>query len=398
MQKKKSKEIPGNFFIILLPLLLGVFSVYFIIGAALPVIPVHVNMRLGFGRFVVGVIAGSQFAFSLVSRFWSGGLADRLGGKRTMSIGIVIALVSGLFYSLSVLFLHVPLISLVLLLAGRALLGGAESFIISGALVWGMSRAGMEKTGKVFTWVGTAMYLAFALGSPLGSFFYNMCGFYSIALGTIIIPVVALLVIVPSTADQPAVTGSPSIVKVLRSVAVPGSGLALSSIGFSAMTTFAVLLFIERGWSYGAFALTVFAGAFVLARVLCGHFIDYYGGARIALVSALVESLGLLIIWIIPVESVALLGAGIAGFGYSLIYPAFGVEAVRLAPVESKGLATGSYSAFLDIGLGVANPALGYLADLFTVDSVFGVGALVSLGVVIISLLILSGRRSVAGN
>ena len=74
-----------------------------------------------------------------------------------------------------------------------------------------------------------------------------------------------------------------------------------------------------------------------------------------------------------------LFGATLTGFGYSLVYPGFGVEAVRRTPPESRGLATGAYTAFLDLALGLANPALGLVASWVGLGAVFLVSALVVL-------------------
>ena len=57
--------------------------------------------------------------------------------------------------------------------------------------------------------------------------------------------------------------------------------------------------------------------------------------------------------------------------GYSLVYPAFGVEAIRRAPRESRGLAMGSYTAFLDLSLGLTGPALGLVAGRAGLSAVF---------------------------
>ena len=52
----------------LTPLMAAVFVVFLITGVALPTLPLHVHQRLGFGAFAVGLVAGAQFAASLVSR------------------------------------------------------------------------------------------------------------------------------------------------------------------------------------------------------------------------------------------------------------------------------------------------------------------------------------------
>src|SRR5438093_7598989 len=73
---------------------------------------------------------------------------------------------------------------------------------------------------------------------------------------------------------------------------------------------------------------------------------------------------------------IALIGAALTGFGYSLVYPGFGVEAVRRAPAQSRGLAMGTYTAFLDVALALASPALGLIAAMSDIGTVFLASAL----------------------
>src|SRR5213083_2780260 len=143
----------------LLPIMGVVFMAFLIIGLAMPVLPVHVHHGLGLSTFVVGLVAGSQFAASLISRMWAGHHADRRGAKRAVVAGLLAAAVAGLLYLLSLRFVDTPVISVTILLLGRALLGGAESFIVAGALNWGLALAGPQNTGKVMARVGTAMYV-----------------------------------------------------------------------------------------------------------------------------------------------------------------------------------------------------------------------------------------------
>jgi MFS family permease len=119
----------------LLPIMTVVFIGFLIIGMALPVLPLHVHQDLGLSTFVVGLVAGSQFVAALLSRVWSGHYADSRGAKRAVIAGLLAAVVGGLFYLLSLRFAGVPHVSAGILLLGRALLGAAESFIITGALV-----------------------------------------------------------------------------------------------------------------------------------------------------------------------------------------------------------------------------------------------------------------------
>lgn len=108
---------------------------------------------------------------------------------------------------------------------------------------------------------------------------------------------------------------------------------------------------------------------------MLGHLPDRVGGAKVALNFVLVEAAGQGLLAVAPSFSVGLLGAALTGIGYALVYPGLGVEAVRRAPEDSRGLAIGAYTAFLDLTLGVASPALGLVGQRAGISAVFGVSA-----------------------
>ena len=370
----------------LLPIMAVVFIAYLVIGLAMPVLPVHVHHGLGLSTFVVGLVAGSQFAASLISRMWAGHHADRRGAKRAVVAGLLAAAVAGLLYLLSLRFVDTPVISVSILLLGRALLGGAESFIVAGALNWGLALAGPQNTGKVMARVGTAMYVAYAVGAPAGTALYAAgtalyaaYGFAAIALATTLIPLVTLLLVAPLRSVAPMPHARPAFTRVVGAVWVPGLGLALSCVGFGAITTFIVLLFAQHGWGQAWLALTVLSIAFTVGRTVFGHLPDRIGGAVVALVCVLIEAAGQALIWLAPWSTLAFVGAALTGFGYSLVYPGFGVEAVRRAPPQSRGLIMGAYTACLDLALGLASPALGLIAGAAGLSAVFLASTLVVL-------------------
>jgi MFS family permease len=100
----------------------------------------------------------------------------------------------------------------------------------------------------------------------------------------------------------------------------------------------------------------------VAARLLLGHIPDRLGGARVALISVLIEVAGPALIWLAPSQVLAAAGALLTGLGFALVYPGLSIEAVRRAPPQSRGLAMGAYTAFLDVALGFGSPALGLIA------------------------------------
>jgi predicted MFS family arabinose efflux permease len=99
----------------------------------------------------------------------------------------------------------------------------------------------------------------------------------------------------------------------------------------------------------------------------------------VALISVFIEASGLVLIWLAPAQGFAVVGALLTGFGFALVYPGLGVEAVRRAPPQSRGLAMGAYTAFLDVALGFGSPALGLIAGWAGLGTVFLTGGLVVL-------------------
>ncbi|WP_208911270.1 arabinose transporter [Paracidovorax avenae] len=366
--------VPARVFIRLLPLALAVFIGFIIIGLPMPVLPLHLSRHLGLGALGVGVLVGAQFVAALLSRAWAGTLADNRGTRRAMVAGLLVAAASGLAYLVSLSFGNTPA-AVWTLLAGRLLLGCAESLVVTGALGWGIAQVGPQHAGKVMAWVGIAMYGAYAAGAPAGVAVDARWGFTGIAVATALIPLAALAVVAGLPAMPPAAHRRTPFYKVLGAVWLPGLGLALSSTGFGVITTFAALLFAARGWGPASLAFTAFGLAFIGARLFFGHLPDRLGGARVALACILVEVLGQLLLWGADGLPVAAAGAALTGFGYSLAFPAFGVEAVRRAPPHARGMAMGAYVAFLDISLGITGPAAGLLAAAHGVGSVYLAGA-----------------------
>jgi MFS family permease len=376
------------------PIMALVLVAYLIIGLAMPVLPLYVHEQLGLSTFMVGVAAGVEFAAALASRFWSGRYADTRGAKHAMVVGLILGVAAGFLYWLSLRFADSPAAAITVLLIGRVFLGGCESFVITGALSHGLALGGPRNAGRVISWIGTALWAAYAAGAPAGTALYARYGFVSIALATMVLPLVSLAIVAPLRAVPVLAHERPSISRVLRAVSVPGLGMALTAVGFGTITTFGTLMFAERRWGAAWVALTALSVAFILGRLFFGHMPDRVGGARVALVFSIIEAVGQGIIWLAPSSAVVFAGAAVTGIGYSLVYPGFGLEAVRLAPPEAKGLAMGAFTAFLDLSLGVSSPALGLVATHAGLQSVFLVSVVAVGGAAFVALRLLRSQRA----
>lgn len=374
----------------LIPVMAAVLVGFIIIGVALPVLPLHVKNDLGFGTFIVGLVAGSQFAASLISRVWSGSYSDRRGAKKGVVAGLIAAAVSGLLYQVSLWLVSIPVVSVGVLLAGRAILGGAESFIITGAVAWGLALVDKEHAGKVIAWVGTAMFAAMALGGPVGTILFEAFGFEAIALLTFLLPllVLAYLTRMPAiTPHQHAAQATFS--SVMHAVWLPGLGAALASTGYCTILAFSSLYYNAMNWQPVWMAFTAFGVALIVARTVAGHLPDRFGGARIALIFVLVQAAGLFLIWLAGTSLIATFGSALAGFGYSLVYPGLGIEAISGSTPQNRGMVMGIYTAFLDVAMAIGSPALGWVGGLFGLNAIFLAGALAVLSTAVVAFQLL---------
>lgn len=384
-----------NVFLKLLPITLAVFVAFLTIGMQLPVLPLHLHDTLGMGPTVVGLVVGAQFLAALLSRAWAGNFADMRGGKRAVVTGFLFASASGLVYLASLAFTDTPAASVWILVGARVMLALAESLIVTGTMGWGIALVGPQNGGKVMAWLGMAMFAAYAVGAPAGVAVNHAWGFVGVAISTVVIPLLAAALISGLRALPPTATRRTPFYKVLGAVWLPGMGLAFSSVGFGVITAFIALLFASKAWGSSSLAFSAFGVAFIAARIFFGHLPDKVGGARVALVCVVIEAIGQLIIWNAASTSLAYVGAALTGFGYSLAFPGFGVEAMRRAPPQTRGLAMGAYVAFLDIALGITSPIVGALASAWGVGTVYLAGAgAVSMSFLIALMLLTSKQKT----
>ncbi|HEX2544880.1 MAG TPA: MFS transporter [Ramlibacter sp.] len=380
----------------LLPLMLTVFVGFLAMGMALPVVPRHVHDTLGQGTVTVGVVMGSQYlAALLVGRMWAGGMSDVRGPKPAALVGLVTACGVAALYLASVPFAGRPTTALVLVLAARLLSGIAESFIITSTMAWGLARMGPAHAGKVFGWMGVALFGGFAAGAPLGTALHAQLGLGGVAVAMLAATLAGLAFTATLPGVAPSKLARVPFYRVLGAVKLPGLGLTFCSMGYAMITAFAVLLFAQRGWGGGALALTFMGVGFIAARLLFGHLPDQVGGAKVALFFGIAEAIGLALIWAAPIPAVAWLGAALGGAGYALGFQGFGVEAVRRAPPQSRGSAMGAYIVFQDASMGLAPPLGGALARAAGIDAVYLLAALGAVGAVVVAAVLVREARQV---
>ncbi|WP_297832419.1 MFS transporter [Pseudomonas sp.] len=360
-------------------IVLFTFIGYLNIGIPLAVLPGYVHTDLGFGAVAAGLVISVQYLATLLSRPYASRIIDNQGSKKAVLYGLAGCGLSGILMLVSAWLHNAPMASLICLFIGRLVLGSAESLVGSGSIGWGIGRVGALNTAKVISWNGIASYGALAIGAPLGVLLVQQLGLWSMGSSIILLAALGLRLAWNKEA-APIVHGERlPFMHVLGRVLPHGTGLALGSIGFGTIATFITLYYSSNNWPNAVLCLSLFGACFIGARLLFGKYINRLGGFRVAIACLGVETVGLVLLWVAPTPSLALAGAALTGFGFSLVFPALGVEAVNLVPASSRGAAVGAYSLFIDLSLGITGPVAGAIAAGFGFASIFLFAALASL-------------------
>jgi predicted MFS family arabinose efflux permease len=365
------------------------FICYLSIGLPLAVLPPFVHLRMGLHAALAGLVISIQYVATFLSRPWAGRISDHSGAKVSVLWGMAGCALSGLLLlaALAVPFSAWLVISV--LIASRLALGVGESLASTGSTLWGITSAGPQHTAKVISLNGVATYGGLALGAPLGVILYKHLGLGSLGMLTAILGSVSF-VLAQRKNPVPVTPGEHLPFRdVLGRVAPHGMALAMSGLGYSVLATFVTLYYISRHWNENgaALCLTAFGMAFIAARLLLIQAINRFGGFRVCIACLSVESLGELLLWSAGSPWMASCGAALTGFGFSLVFPALGVEAVKRVPIHNRGTALGVFTGFSDVSFFLVGPIAGAVIGAWGYSSAFLfalASVLTALGIVLV--------------
>ncbi|MEG3127517.1 MFS transporter [Pantoea cypripedii] len=367
---------PFRLNLLILSIVMFNFASYLTIGLPLAVLPGFVHDGLGYSAFWAGLVISLQYLATLLSRPHAGRYADQWGPKKVVVLGLCGCFLSGLCILLSALTESWSVLSLGLLCLGRVILGVGQSFSGTGTSLWGVARVGSLHIGRVISWNGIVTYGAMAIGAPLGVVIFRAGGLLLLSGIIIAICVLAIALALPRAPVKGSKAKPLPFRDVLGKIYGFGLILAMGSAGFGVIATFITLFYQDKGWDGAAFALTLFSAAFVGTRLLFPNAINRLGGLRVASICFAVEAVGLFLVAGSFDPWMAKVGAFFTGAGFSLVFPAIGVVAVKVVPQQNQGSALATYTAFMDLSLGITGPIAGFIMSFAGVPLVYFLTAL----------------------
>jgi predicted MFS family arabinose efflux permease len=372
------------------------FCCYLIVGILLAVLPGFVHLHLGLSPLWAGVAVSTQYLATLITRPEAGRMTDVIGPRATVLRGVMAVLCSGLCLIGAAALQSERLACFVVLLISRVVIGYGESCVATGSITWGLGRVGPEYSAQVISWAGIANYGAMAAGAPLGIWLETKYGFGSVGVAASGISLLSLSLALP-LAGVPVRRGAQlAFPKLVGRVALHGLGLAFGTVGFAAIASFTGLYYASRHWGDPSLVLILFGSCFIFTRLLFAGSINRWQGFRVAITSFVVESAGLFVLWSATSHDMALVGAALSGFGFALVFPALGVEALKTVDDQNRGSALGVYTAFLDLAMGITGPIAGVIAGKFGYPAIFLFGSAMAGCACVLSLVLYQRIREQA--
>jgi len=338
-------------------------------NALVPVIALYAQ-HVGADLVTTGIIVGLFSAVHAPANLFFGRIADRIGRKLPLQVGLLWDAVSLFLYSLATTPL---LLALVRISHG---IGSGLAGPSSMALIADMSTS--ERKGRAMGLYGMALALAVVIGFGIAGPVVDRLGyaalFYVLSAGLLVGFVIALPIREPPQAPSKPLPWR-RLMRYARDPA-PAAGYASMFSLYFILGAFVTLVpfHLQRELGYGPLAVglsfTAFAVLSLLLHYPAGVLADRFGSATTALIGLGAVALAMALIPLLKDLTTLLLLMAVFGVGHGFVFPAASSLVTRGADPEQHGLVTGLLYALLVAGVAVGAPVMAAAAS----ASTFGVG------------------------
>ena len=342
----------------------------------LPTLPLYVD-HIGGTKQEVGIVMGS-FAIGLLSfRTRLGRFSDRKGRKIVLIIGTLVVTIAPLLY--------IGTNSIYGLIAIRAFHGISIAAFSTAYTALVADLAPEENRGEIIGYMSLVSSLGVAIGPAVGSYLVETAGYPQLFLFASGLGFVSILFSTQIT--NPPINSSGQKNNKSKfwqlfanpKVRVPAIILLLVGLNFGSMRTF-VPLFIkstDAGLNPGLF-YTASATAGFSVRLLVGRAADRYGRGLFVSISLVLYVIALVNIWSANSSQSFLISGAIEGAGLGMLIPMISAIIADRALPEERGRMFGFCLTGFDLGIAIAGPVLGTVAEEIGYRNIFAFSAALS--------------------
>ncbi len=327
-----------------------------------------------------GLIISLFTLTAMVSRPFSGKLADKMGRVPVILFGTMVCFICSLIY---------PILSSV---SGFLLLrlahGFSTGFSPTGVSAYLSDIIPLHKRGEAMGLMGTAGSLGMAGGPAIGGVLANTFGLNTMFYASSFFAVVSIVILLGIRETlQPKQSFSVSMLNIRKQdlfeplVLAPCIVMAMVAYAYGAVYTILPDFGEFVGIGNKGLLFTFLTIASLLVRLLSGKASDYYGRVPVLIVTTVVILLSMMIIGLASGPAMLILGVTIYGIGQGSASPTLLAWATDLSDEQHKGRGIASLYISMEFGIGIGAFASGLL---FANQSsrfflVFAVGACLSL-------------------
>jgi MFS family permease len=328
----------------------------------------------------IGIIMGAFALSSVLCRPWISEMVDRIGRKRSYTIGCLIMSLLPLTYLLFQGDLSRFYLSLILI---RFLHGIGLAICFTSAFTFIADIVPAQRLNEGIGMFGVTGLTGLAIGPVIAETIIQTFGFSAFFLTAGGLATLGLLLHLPLPESYVQVSheASQSFFSVLinRRVFTVALLALLFGFGLAASSGFVAPFAKEHDVALISLYFLFYSSAAVITRLLGGRLADRIGEEQIIPYALILTGTGLLILTFLGGSVVLVLSGLISGFGHGFLFPCLNSMAVRNAPINIRGKIIGVFTGGIDAGAFIGSIMLGYIGEWAGFRAIFFAAGLVLL-------------------
>jgi MFS family permease len=343
----------------------------------LATLPIYVLDVISGTKQQMGLVMTSFIIAGVIFRPFAGKWLDEYGRKKVLFGSM------GLFLLATMAYLFVPNYSFLLVL--RVIHGVSFGIVTTATGAIAIDLIPEQRKGEGIGYYAMFMNIAMVIGPFLGLTIINHLNFTVLF---VMLSIISLLSFIFGNFIRIPVTSIKNQVKekqtfqlknlfALEAIPISVVGMFLS-FAYSGILSFIPVYAKELGLTQSAsFFFVIYAIMIVLSRPFTGRMFDRLGEHIIIYPSVALYIIGLVSLNYIHTSFGLLSAATIIGLGFGSLFPSFQAIAIKETPVQRRGLATGTYLMFFDMGIGIGSTALSNISAISNYQSMYVFSAVV---------------------
>lgn len=336
-----------------------IFIVYYLI---MVIIAVHASEHLHASPSEAGLATGVFILAALPSRIISGRMLELVGRKKMLYIGLIIFSVATLLYykADNLMFLYIVR---VLHGIGWGIATTCTATIIAYVIP-------NERRGEGIGYYSMSTSLASSIGPLIGMNLYQHVSFNSILVLSAVLLVI--IFIATSFLKVPDAELTKEQLENMKHFAFSNffelKVLPIAFVGFAVYFSYSGIIGFLSSYAKeinlieaGSFFFLVYSAAILISRMISGRLLDTKGENFVMYPSFILFAIGMVIISQAHNGFILLLSGVFMGFGFGTFTSSTQTIAIKLAPDHRKGLATSTFQAISDMGIGIGPSILGFV-------------------------------------